>query len=158
MKYMDSRLGAWQVGGDITRGAVQFKIFFPTGADPHVSSMRAVGSFQDAPWDFLHAPQLTRSTIAEGTLWSVTTPVELPAGFYEYKYLVTFDGGETRWVSDPCTRYGGSENQNAAVVIGGRGPLPAPPAGGRKPLRALGVYELRPDDFNGDFHGLSAPL
>jgi 1,4-alpha-glucan branching enzyme len=155
---MDSRLGAWQVGGDVTRGAVQFKIFFPNGADPRISSMRVVGSFQGAPWDFLHAPEMIRSTIAEGALWSYTTPTELPAGFYEYKYLVTFDGGETRWVSDPCTRYGGSENQNAAFVIGGSDPLVTPLAGGRKPLRDLVVYELHLDDFTDDFRGSRAPM
>src|SRR5712691_2825561 len=158
MKYMDSRLGAWQVGSDPTRGAVQFKIFFPDGADPHISSIRVPGSFQDRPWDFANAPQMTRSAIDEGTLWSYTTPTELPAGFYEYKYLVTFDGGETRWVSDPCTRYGGSENQNAAFVIGGSDPAVAPLAHGRKPLRDLVMYELHLDDFTDDFRGTRAPM
>jgi len=158
MKYMDSRLGAWQVGNDATRGAAQFKIFLPNGPDPHITSIRVVGSFQDEPWDFLHAPQMTTSAIDEGTLWSYTTPAELPAGFYEYKYLVTFDGGETRWVSDPCTRYGGSENQNAALVIGGSHPAVAPLANGRKPLRDLVVYELHLDDFTDDFRGTRAPM
>jgi hypothetical protein len=39
-------------------------------------------------------------------------PAECRVGFHEYKYAVDFDHGQTRIVSDPCTRYGGS--------IGGR--------------------------------------
>jgi 1,4-alpha-glucan branching enzyme len=155
---MDSRLGAWQVGNDSLHGAVQFKLFFPNGPDPRISSIRVCGSFQDQKWDFLNAPQMTRSVIDEGALWSYTTPVELPADFYEYKYLVTFDGGERRWVSDPCTRYGGSENQNAAFVIGGSDPAVAPLAHGRKPLRDLVVYELHLDDFTDDFRRTRAPM
>ena len=78
-------------------------------------------------------------------MWSFTTPVELPADFYEYTYLVTFDDGTVRRVSDPCTRYGGSADQRAAFVIGGSRPADnqvAPLAHGRPaaarpdPLRA----------------------
>ena len=39
-------------------------------------------------------------------------PAECQVGFHEYKYAVDFDHGQTRIVSDPCTRHGGS--------IGGR--------------------------------------
>src|SRR5438477_2025324 len=108
MHYMKERLGAWQVGDDPSSGAIQFKLFFPAGADPHITSIRVPGSFQPTPWDWPNAPTMTRQDIDEGTLYTYTTSDQLPAGFYEYKYLVSFEGGETRWVSDPCTRYGGS--------------------------------------------------
>ena len=63
-----------------------------------------------------------------------------------------------RKVSDPCTRYGGSENQNSALVIGGSDPAVAPLAGGRKHLRDLVVYELMIDDFTDEYRGARAPL
>jgi pullulanase len=155
-------LGAWQVGDDEIAGAVEFKVFFPSGADPHVSSIRVPGSFQSqlgqTNWDWSSAPQLTPSADPDGTIWSYTTPVPLAAGFYEYKYFVTFDNGESRWVSDPCTRYGGSNNQNAAVAVGGSWPDVRPIVGGRKPLRDLIVYELHLDDFTAGFRGSRAPM
>jgi pullulanase len=162
MQYMQRRCGAWQVGTDPDRGAVEFTIFFPAGFDPHVTSIRVPGSWQSqlgsANWDWTRAPQMSRSEDPEGTFWTYTTPVELDKGFYEYKYLVSFDSGETRWVSDPCTRYGGSENQNAAVAVGGSSPVIRPLVHGRKPLRDLIVYELHLDDFTDDFRGTRAPL
>ena len=73
-----------------------------------------VGDFQvvlgQSNWDTDTAPQLTISSHPQGWVWSFTTPVDLPTGFYEYQYFVTFDDGETRFVSDPCARYGGSRN------------------------------------------------
>jgi 1,4-alpha-glucan branching enzyme len=162
MKYMDERLGAWQIGDAVDVGAVEFKLFFPAGADPHITSIRVPGSFQSElgqpAWDFLNAPNMVQQPHPEGTLWTYTTPLDLPAGFYEYKYLVTFDNGEVRWVSDPCTRYGGSANQNAAFVIGGSWPPATPLAQARKPLRDLVVYELHLDDFTADFRRTRAPL
>src|SRR5437868_2364556 len=151
MRYMDRRIGAWQIGADPDRGAVQFTIFYPSGLDPHVTSIRVAGSFQSQlgqiAWDWTVAPHMTRSEDSEGALWTYTTPIELSSGFYEYKYLVSFDGGETRWVSDPCTRYGGSENQNAAIAVGGTFPSVRPLRNGRKPQRDLIIYELHLDDF-----------
>src|SRR5262249_46283994 len=44
-------------------------------------SIRIPGTFQSTPWDWAHAPHMTRSEIAEGTLWTYTTPNELEAGF-----------------------------------------------------------------------------
>jgi 1,4-alpha-glucan branching enzyme len=162
MLYMDSRLGAWQVGDDPDSGAVEFNVFFPDGPDPHVTSIQVPGSFQDqlgqTNWDWTTAPRLTRASHPEGMLWSYTTPVAVPAGFYEYKYCVTFDNGETRWVSDPCTRYGGSNNQNAAVAIGGTWPDVRPLPNGRLPLHDLVVYELHLDDFTSDYRESRAPM
>ena len=109
--------------------------------------MRVPGSFQDRPWDFVNAPQMTKAAIDEGTLWSYTTPIELPAGFYEYKYLVDFGGGHTRIVSDPCTRYGGFDSDNAAVVVGGSPPSAnevRPLAHGRRPINAAVITAAAP--------------
>src|SRR5438874_2317972 len=116
MQYMQQRCGAWQIGDNADRGAAQFKLFFPRGSDPHIASIKVVGSFQN------QLPTGDATMVAshtdEGTLYTYTTPVELVADFYEYKYLVTFDDATARRVSDPCTRYGGSSDQNAAFVIG----------------------------------------
>lgn len=86
----------------------------------------------------------------------------VPANFYEYKYLVTFaDGRAPRIVTDPCTRYGGISDQNAAVAIGGSrlADTPVHPlAGGRRPLAELNIYELMMDDFTAEYRGPDAPM
>jgi pullulanase len=158
MKYMHQRCGAWQVGDNAERGAAQFKLFFPRGSDPHIASIKVVGTFQSQlpPGD----ATMVASQTDEGTLYTYTTPVELVADFYEYKYLVTFDDATARRVSDPCTRYGGSSDQNAAFVIGGSSPSDTVPPlrHGRKPLRDLIVYELHLDDFTDEYRDSRAPL
>ncbi|HEY0582561.1 MAG TPA: alpha-amylase, partial [Chloroflexota bacterium] len=82
MKYMDERLGAWQIGDAVDAGAVEFKLFLPAGADPHITSIRVPGSFQSElgqpAWDFLSAPSLVQQPHPEGTLWTYTTPLDLP--------------------------------------------------------------------------------
>lgn len=160
------KLGAWQVAGDRERGTVRFRLFFPKGADPKIASIRVSGTFQrelgQRDWDFDAGPALSREgPRVEGTFWSVTLAQSLPAGFYEYKYLVTFDDGSSRKVSDPFTRYGGTEEENAAVVVGGSRPEEnriAPLKGGRKPLADLVIYELMIDDFTAEYRGKRAPL
>src|SRR5947209_3827834 len=126
MDYMAQHLGAWQVSGGEAGGAVEFKLFFPDGADPHISSIRVAGDLQSqlggANWDFPSGPLLSNNAHPEGTIWSFTTPQDLPKGFYQYKYLVTFENGESEIVSDPCTRYGGTDHQNAAIAVGGSRP------------------------------------
>lgn len=179
--YMAERLGAWQVGDDPHAGPVEFKLFFPdrakdrtqydsrggrpTYGDPQITGIRVVGDFMPhlglTAWDRATAPAMTKKAHAKGWVWTYRTPTPLPAGFYEYKYLVTFANGTKRLVSDPCTRYGGKENQNAAVVVGGstaaETPI-TPVAGGRKYLRDLVVYELMIDDFTDEYRGYRAPL
>ncbi len=103
---------------------------------------------------------MTKSDHPEGSQWRFTTPVELPAGFYEYQYFVKYKDGTNRFVSDPCTRYGGSRNQqgvvdresrnnlNAGIVVGGSRSAVIPVAGGRKHLRDLRVYEMNLDNFS----------
>lgn len=166
MFYMQNRLGAWQVGDDREGGKAEFKVFFPKGFDPQIESIQVAGDFQkvlgDADnWDFAAGYHLVKEGLSEGSLWSFQTPREMPADFYQYKYYVTYDGLDPRKLSDPCTRYGGEELQNAGFVIGGSSPaenLVAPLAGGRLPLRDLIIYEMHLDDFTDEYRGVRAPL
>ena len=170
MDYMKERLGSWQVGSGLTADKVRFKVFFPDedkGLQHNIKSIQVTGDFQaelgQAAWDFTNAPSLIKTAQTEGEIWSYETPTELKAGFYEYKYYVTFNDASTkpRWVSDPCARYGGREDMNAAFVIGGSQPsdnVISPLAGGRLPLRDLIVYEMMIDDFTDEYRQVRAPL
>jgi hypothetical protein len=176
--YMSEHFGAWQVGNDPNQGAVEFKLFFPdrskdssqyedkggTYGDPQIASIQVVGDFQaklgQPAWDIGQAPKMQKVAHPKGWVWTYRTPIDLPAGFYEYKYYVTFNSGETRYVGDPCTRYGGSVNQNSAFVIGGSSPADnqiKPLKHGRKHLRDLIVYELMIDDFTDEYRSHRAP-
>jgi pullulanase len=166
MFYMVNRLGAWQVGDDRAKGKVEFKLFFPTKFDPKIASIKVAGDFQSqisphADWDFPSGFDLTSKDTPDGTFWSYRTDKELTAGFYQYKYLVTFSDGTARQVSDPCTRYGGDREQRAAFVIGGSRPEDNVIQGlksGRKPLRDLVIYEMMIDDFTREYREKRAPL
>ncbi len=167
MVYLEHQLGARQVEGDQQEGRVSFRIFFPRGPDPHIATIRVAGDFQHLTpglrdWDFENGFALQRDdSRPEGTFWSHVTRDSLPAGFYEYKYLIGFDDGSTRIVSDPCARYGGSAFQNAAVVVGGSRPgdnVVRRLQHGRRPLRDLIIYEMNIDDFTDEFRGARAPL
>jgi 1,4-alpha-glucan branching enzyme len=184
--YMTEKLGAWQVGDDTDKGKVEFKLFFPDRkkdpsqylapsefappkgpnyGNPNIKSIQVAGDFQEKlgqkNWHFENAPQMTKIEHPKGWVWTYRTDFDLPAGFYQYKYYVTFNNGERRTVGDPCTRYGGSENQNSAFVIGGSSPSDnevQPLEGGRKHLRDLVIYELMIDDFTDEYRGARAPL
>src|SRR5215216_3034639 len=156
--YMTEKFGAWQVGDDAKSGKAEFKIFFPDRAkdnsqyeasrkdsagnlvpdfgDPKIVSLQVAGSFQKhlsgSEWDFDSAPSLIKEDHPKGSVWRFRTEKELPADFYEYKYLVKFEDGTKRVVSDPCTRYGGSQDQNSGFVIGGTIAEVEPLAGERK--------------------------
>jgi pullulanase len=154
---MGEHCGAWQVGDDPSGGAVEFRIFIPHGPDPGIHAIRVAGSFQG--WDFAGGIPLANQPHGEGTMWTARSD-RLDAGFYEYKHAVDF-GGETRIVSDPCTRYGGFSDDNAAVVVGGSPPsanVVRPLANGRRPLQDLNVYELMIDDFTWGYRAARAPL
>ncbi|HMA35715.1 MAG TPA: alpha-amylase family glycosyl hydrolase [Chloroflexia bacterium] len=182
--YMTEHFGAWQVGKDAIQGPIQFQIFFPDRArdptqypptpveqvgrnttdygNPQITAIQVAGDFQthlgQANWDFTAAPHLTRRAHPKGWVWSFQTGVPLPAGFYQYKYLVTFGNGTQRKVGDPCSRYGSTEFQNSGVVVGGSDPETIPLKEPRKPLRDLIVYELMIDDFTAEYRGARAPL
>ena len=170
MDYMKEKLGSWQIGNSRTEGKVRFKLFFPdeaNGLQHNIQSIQVTGDFQQAlghdAWDFMNAPFLTRTLHPEGEIWSYETPAPLSAGFYEYKYYVTFNDAseEPRWVSDPCARYGGRDNMNAGFVIGGSRPEDNPVAavmGGRLPLRDLIIYEMMIDDSTDEYRLERAPL
>jgi 1,4-alpha-glucan branching enzyme len=171
MEHMKERLGSWQIGSDRDKGKVEFRLFFPsesTGLEHNIKTIQVVGDFQKtlgnpSNWDPTTAPMLSRTPHSEGEIWSWTTPKELHKGFYQYKYYVTFnDPAEPpRWVSDPFTRYGGKDNMNAAIVVGGSSPEEnyiEPLAGGRKPLRDLVIYEMMIDDFTLEYRKERAPL
>lgn len=160
--FMRSRCGAWQVGDDPGGGAIEFRLFFPAGVDPHVAGIRVGGTFQSgAGWDFPGGPPLVRDdSDPRGTFWTATTDT-VAAGFYEYQYQATFDDGSVRVVTDPCARYGGFSAGNAAVVVGGSTPaenVVRPLSGGRRPLDELIVYELMIDDFTAEYRAGRAPL
>jgi glycosidase len=163
--FMDARCGAWQVGAGPDEGAIEFRLFFPADVDPEIATITVGGTFQSAvggtDWDFPAGPSLTRDdSDPAGTFWTATTPT-VPAGFYEYKYRVRFTDGTSRIVSDPCARYGGFRDGNAAVVVGGSSPqdnVVRPLRSARKPLTDLVVYELMIDDFTAEYRGGKAPL
>jgi pullulanase len=137
---------------------VEFRVFFPSASayvaagQPRIKQISVHGSFQSPPWDKTTAIVLKAGSYppppspgpAVGTLFSAS--VALPDGYYEYKYLVEFDDGQKRTLSDPCARYGGAQDDNSAFVIGGLWPAVKKMAR-RLPLRDLVIYELMIDDF-----------
>ena len=143
---------------------VTFKLFVPDGERapaqylggglPRITDVFAVGSFQNPPtrqWDLTAPLRMTpadypSSGVPKGTVYTYTSP-PLPDGFYEYKYLIKFENAPPRLISDPCTRYPGTENQNSAFVVGGHVETVEPLASPRLPYRDLIVYELMIDDF-----------
>jgi pullulanase len=155
--------GKW--GDDRDHGAVEFRIFFPAGTDPGVKAIRVAGDFQHLlggqDWDFAGGLQLVAEPVTpDGEYLSVTT-ADLPAGFYEYKYLVEFDKAASRIVTDPCARYGGLTDRNSGVVVGGSTPQEnqvRPLQGGRSPYSDLTIYELMIDDFTLEYRRERAPL
>src|SRR5947209_13922352 len=138
--HVKENLGASQATGDANRGGARFRLFFPQGFDAQIRSISVAGDFQSklggSDWDYSHSLPLTKSSKpGVGDLWEATSG-DLPAGFYQYKYQVTFGDGSTRIVTDPCARYSGMEHQNSAFVIGGSRPEDNEilPLASRKPL------------------------
>jgi pullulanase len=157
-----------QFGGlvDQQKKTVTFKLFVPDGerapyqyeggGPPRLKEVFVVGSFQDPPtrqWN-LNAPipmspadySDPQDGLLKGLVYSYTTS-SLPDGFYEYKYLVRFEKGSARLITDPCARYGGAEQQNSGFVVGGHIENVQPLASPRLPLQDLIIYELMIDDF-----------
>lgn len=168
-----------QFGGliDKTTKQVTFKLFLPDGERapfqyeggglPRIKDVFVVGSFQNPAtrqWDTTSPIRMTSSDyidpkdkLLKGVVYSHTTGV-LPDGFYEYKYWVHFNNGENRFITDPCSRYGGIENQNSGFVVGGQDVVVNPIAT-RLAYKDLIVYELMIDDFTNQLnHPNESPL
>ncbi len=183
--YMDSQnrqFGAWRLDDQAQSSAVRFSIFIPDRSkdpqqyeaardgvadfgDPKVQGICVAGGFQASlgqqNWTPDPANSMQRIPHPSGWVWTYTTAAALPAGFYEYKYIVSFENAEVRWVGDPCSRYGGQDvvNQNSGFVVG-PSPVPTttPLPGLRKALRDLVVYELNVDDFTDSYRYSDASL
>lgn len=146
---------------------VTFRLFVPDGERapfqyeggglPRLTKVAVVGSFQNPEtrqWDLAAPVPMVPGDYADpvggpvkGWVYSFTSE-PLPDKFYEYKYHLTFENGKSLLITDPCSRYGGSENQNSGFVVGGQiieevMPLPVQ----RLPYGDLMIYELMIDDF-----------
>lgn len=161
--FLDRRCGSWQDGTDASGGPVTFTVYYPPGPDPEVVGIGVVGDFQHltggADWDPATALPLTRTSTGPApgeAVWSVTTPVALPAGYHEYAYEVRFSDGSRR-VGDPCARYGGRRSQTSGIVVGGSR-VQVQPLAQRLPWRDLVVYELMIDDFTAGYREGAAPV
>jgi len=159
-------------GATVDQNGVSFNLFLPDntvnpaqytrGGSPKIKAIRVRGSFQSelggADWALDSAPSMTREPHPRGWLWTCALPADLPEGYYEYKYFVTFENDTNRWVTDPCTKYGGSGGQeNSAFVVGGRS-VPVRPILHRLPPQDLVLYELMIDDFTAVFRGSRSPI
>jgi hypothetical protein len=156
-------------------GRYGFQLFVPDNTiDPsqytvgdvsRIASVGVVGTFQPPAgvsttiWDTTKPLMMAAGTNAHGLLFSAALPQPIPDGYYEYKYWVTFQNGSTRWVGDPCTKYGGTNSDNSAFVIGGSD-ITVTPLDPAKRLSGedLVLYELMIDDFTANFRGTSAPV
>ena len=121
-----------QFGAVVQGNSVTWKLFIPDntrdpsqytrGSSPSIRSIRVRGDFQSElgsdPWSLDGALPMEQTPHPNGWLYTVEVP-HLDDGFYQYKYFVEFQNDTTRWCTDPCSRYDGSDSQNSAFVIGG---------------------------------------
>jgi pullulanase len=158
-----------EFGAHDDNGTAVFSVFLPgpddysRGGDPKIAGLKVFGTFQsalgDPAWSAPHALMLEPNRFEGGTLYQArTTP--LKEGFYEYKYLVAFENGERRIVSDPCARYGGGDFENSGIVIGGSQPADniVAPLPRRLEPHDLVIYELMIDDFTHHLGQAGAPV
>ncbi|KAK4891402.1 hypothetical protein LTR27_010056 [Elasticomyces elasticus] len=158
-------LGAVQKPDNAGRFRFQFRLFFPEGFDPQITSIRVAGTFQNenrgrppSDYDFTNALSLGRSADGRGAFWTYLSGNTLEEGFYEYMYEVTYTEGSVRRVADPCARYSGKEPQSSGFVVGGFHSLHITPLNERKPLKDLVIYELHAGDFTAEYRGARAPF
>src|SRR2546423_454072 len=167
--HVKHQLGAVQVATG-TKTRTQFRLFFAANFDTQIENISVAGTFQskigEGDWDFSKRHFLTKSSTTdspkEGEFWTLKLDYDLPEGFYEYKYQVTFkDPGKTvRKVADPCARYSGQDPQSSGFVVGGSTASEnvVTTLRERKALRDLVVYELHIGDFTAEYRGSRAPL
>lgn len=148
-------------GAVINGNQVTFKLFFPDNAKdstqyskgslPKIKQIQVVGDFQSEMgqrvWDTASAPEMTKEDHPQGWLYSFST--SLNDGFYQYRFYVTFENGDTRMCNDPCTKHGvqNEDYENSAFVIGGNRVKDVEPIGKRLPQQDLIIYEMMIDDF-----------
>jgi 1,4-alpha-glucan branching enzyme len=154
-------------------GSYGFQLFIPDtakdptqyvrGGDSKITEVRVVSDFQDKVdprrqnWSYDDGLVLSEKPHPNGRLFAYTLPPQFPDGYYQYKYVVTFRNGSIRWVGDPCTKYGGSQQNNSAFVKGGNRLAPIPLAA-RLPWQDLVIYELMTDDFTAEYRHGRAPV
>ncbi|MEM9721949.1 MAG: alpha-amylase family glycosyl hydrolase [Bacteroidota bacterium] len=159
-----------QFGANVSESTVTFQLFFPDnqidptqyrrGGSPKIKEIRIRGNFQAAlggeNWAFETAPIMQRQAHPKG--WVYVWSSELPEGFYEYKYFVTFENESTRWCTDPYSRYSSrGQDENSAFVIGGNDVI-VQPISKRLPSKDWIIYEMMIDDFTAEFRGDQAPI
>jgi pullulanase/glycogen debranching enzyme len=160
-----------QFGAVVHGSRVTFKLFVPDnqvdptqyvrGGSPRIKHVHVRGDFQsqlgDQDWELERAPVMLKSAHPNGWLYSCSIERELTAGFYQYKYFITFENETTRWCSDPCTKYGGGEEENSGFVVGGNS-VKVQPIARRLAPKDLVMYELMIDDFTSELRGGRAPV
>jgi 1,4-alpha-glucan branching enzyme len=154
-------------------GRLVFRLFVPDhtvdpsqyvrGGSAKIASAAVVGDFQPplggVAWDAKTALPMTLQPHPHGYLYEAFLPDGFPDGYYQYKYVVTFQNGVVRWVGDPCSKYGGDELDNSAFVVGGAAISVEPlDPKARRSGADLIVYELMLDDFTAGFRGDRAPV
>jgi pullulanase len=157
----------------LSDGRFVFRLFVPDNAvDPtqytrggsaKITAVAVVGDFQTAlggkAWNAPTALLMTRNPHPHGWLFEAFLPNSFADGYYQYKYVITFQNGSVRWVGDPCTKYGGDQLDNSAFVVGGSAVTVQPLAAkARRGGADLALYELMIDDFTAGFRGSRAPV
>jgi 1,4-alpha-glucan branching enzyme len=156
-------------------GRLGFQLFIPDnqidaaqygrGGPCKITEVRVVGDFQTLVdpaainWNAGSGLLMTRLAHPNGHLFTYELPNGFPDGYYQYKYVVTFQNGAVRWVGDPCTRYGGDSHDNSAFVVGGQPATGTRLAASKRPgAQELVIYELMIDDFTAGYRGNRAPM
>jgi len=134
---------------------------YTRGSDSGIVRVKVKGDFQAPlglpPWDVASAPLMIENAHPQGRLFSYALPAVFPDGYYQYKYLVEFASTETREVGDPCTKYGGEQDDNSAFIIGGND-IAVPPLASPLAWPELVIYELMLDDFTAEYRGGRVPF
>jgi glycosidase len=134
---------------------------YQRGGSPQIASIRIVGDFQHllgaTDWDSPSGLVMNETAHPNGRLFTYALPKAFPNGYYQYKLFVSFNNGSARWLGDPCTKYGGDEQDNSAFVIGGS-PIVVTPLANPRPPAELIIYELMIDDFTAEYRADRAPV
>src|SRR4051794_15080894 len=95
-------------GAVVSEHAVEFKLFFPDiavdptqysiGGLPKIARLQVTGDFQSkigsGDWILASAPDMVKTAHPNGILYTYRI-ADLPDGFYQYKYFVTFENQTT---------------------------------------------------------------